>query len=162
MRGQRCPRPASWQSSGSDGQTCDRVLAPQRACARSLACPQSADPAERSKAKAANPYASVDPAPPLPEDASVELLRSTLLDEKQPLFVRYQAMFSLRNVGTEEAVLVRSMHAQVQALERIAGLPAHAGTCRPCAMASKHPAHCSATRLRMCWGRCSTPRQQRR
>lgn len=32
-------------------------------------------------------------------------LRSSLLDEALPLFDRYRAMFALRNIGTEEAVL---------------------------------------------------------
>uniref|UniRef100_A0A1A8P8B0 Deoxyhypusine hydroxylase n=1 Tax=Nothobranchius rachovii TaxID=451742 RepID=A0A1A8P8B0_9TELE len=51
-----------------------------------------------------NPYCSVDPAPPAPR-SSVPELRSTLLDEGVPLFERYRAMFALRNLGTEEAVL---------------------------------------------------------
>lgn len=32
-------------------------------------------------------------------------LRETLLDEAQPLFERYRAMFALRNVGGKEAAL---------------------------------------------------------
>lgn len=32
-------------------------------------------------------------------------LRSVLLDETQPLFERYRAMFGLRNLGSEEAAL---------------------------------------------------------
>uniref|UniRef100_UPI0037E80042 deoxyhypusine hydroxylase n=1 Tax=Semicossyphus pulcher TaxID=241346 RepID=UPI0037E80042 len=51
-----------------------------------------------------NPYCSVDPAPPA-ERKSVSELRSILLDEGLPLFERYRAMFALRNLGTEEAVL---------------------------------------------------------
>lgn len=51
-----------------------------------------------------NPYCSVDPAPPAPR-RSVSELRSTLLDESLPLFERYRAMFALRNLGNEEAVL---------------------------------------------------------
>lgn len=51
-----------------------------------------------------NPYYSVDPAPPAARK-SVSELRSTLLDESLPLFDRYRAMFALRNLGTEEAVL---------------------------------------------------------
>ncbi|ORZ31852.1 Deoxyhypusine hydroxylase [Catenaria anguillulae PL171] len=52
-------------------------------------------------------YSSVDPAPPLPIDEAndVPKLREILLDASLPLFKRYRAMFSLRNVGTEEAVL---------------------------------------------------------
>lgn len=51
-----------------------------------------------------NPYSSVDPAPPA-RHVEVETLRSNLLDESLPLFQRYRAMFTLRNLGTKEAVL---------------------------------------------------------
>ncbi|NP_001087330.1 deoxyhypusine hydroxylase [Xenopus laevis] len=51
-----------------------------------------------------NPYLSVDPAPPA-EEKDVPTLRATLLDETCPLFHRYRAMFALRNIGGEEAVL---------------------------------------------------------
>ncbi|XP_051509931.1 deoxyhypusine hydroxylase-like [Myxocyprinus asiaticus] len=51
-----------------------------------------------------NPYCSVDPAPPAPRKCVTEL-RMQLLDESLPLFERYRAMFALRNLGTEEAVL---------------------------------------------------------
>ncbi|XP_041862996.1 deoxyhypusine hydroxylase [Melanotaenia boesemani] len=51
-----------------------------------------------------NPYCSVDPAPPALKK-SVPELRSALLDESLPLFERYRAMFALRNIGTEEAVV---------------------------------------------------------
>nr|XP_057930018.1 deoxyhypusine hydroxylase [Doryrhamphus excisus]XP_057930019.1 deoxyhypusine hydroxylase [Doryrhamphus excisus] len=51
-----------------------------------------------------NPYCSVDPAPPAPRK-SVPELRTALLDESLPLFERYRAMFALRNLGSEEAVL---------------------------------------------------------
>ncbi|XP_041792007.1 deoxyhypusine hydroxylase [Chelmon rostratus] len=51
-----------------------------------------------------NPYCSVDPAPPAVRK-SVSDLRSILLDESLPLFERYRAMFALRNLGSEEAVL---------------------------------------------------------
>lgn len=56
------------------------------------------------EAECAGPYLSVDPAPPAAED-DVGRLRETLLDEAQPLFERYRAMFALRNVGGEEAAL---------------------------------------------------------
>ncbi|XP_016327099.1 deoxyhypusine hydroxylase isoform X1 [Sinocyclocheilus anshuiensis] len=52
-----------------------------------------------------NPYCSVDPAPPAPRKTVPEL-RAQLLDESLSLFDRYRAMFALRNLGTEEAVLV--------------------------------------------------------
>lgn len=51
-----------------------------------------------------NPYCSVDPAPPAARRDVTEL-RSSLLDEALPLFDRYRAMFALRNMGSEEAVL---------------------------------------------------------
>ncbi|XP_026862293.2 deoxyhypusine hydroxylase [Electrophorus electricus] len=51
-----------------------------------------------------SPYSSVDPAPPAPRRSMAEL-RKQLLDEALPLFERYRAMFALRNLGTEEAVL---------------------------------------------------------
>ncbi|XP_061834618.1 deoxyhypusine hydroxylase [Nerophis lumbriciformis] len=51
-----------------------------------------------------NPYRSVDPAPPAPRRSAPEL-RGALLDESLPLFERYRAMFALRNLGSEEAVL---------------------------------------------------------
>ncbi|XP_039103420.1 deoxyhypusine hydroxylase [Hyaena hyaena] len=52
----------------------------------------------------AGPYLSVDPAPPA-EERDVGRLRDVLLDEAQPLFERYRAMFALRNAGGEEAAL---------------------------------------------------------
>lgn len=51
-----------------------------------------------------NPYASVDPAPPA-ETRNIEELTEVLLNEKASLFDRYRAMFSLRNLRTEESVL---------------------------------------------------------
>uniref|UniRef100_A0A8D0HJ27 Deoxyhypusine hydroxylase n=1 Tax=Sphenodon punctatus TaxID=8508 RepID=A0A8D0HJ27_SPHPU len=50
------------------------------------------------------PYLSVDPAPPA-EGRDVPTLREALLDESRPLFDRYRAMFALRNLGGEAAVL---------------------------------------------------------
>lgn len=61
-------------------------------------------------------YTSIDPAPPTTEllagkgtsqamsDAAIEKLKNRLLDTKLPLFDRYRAMFSLRNIGTSAAV----------------------------------------------------------
>lgn len=51
-----------------------------------------------------NPYCSVDPAPPSTRK-SISELQTLLLDESLPLFERYRAMFALRNLGNEEAVL---------------------------------------------------------
>jgi len=52
-------------------------------------------------------YDSVDPAPAEAEEGAkpdVEKLRKQLLDTSLPLFKRYRAMFSLRNIGGKEAV----------------------------------------------------------
>lgn len=51
-----------------------------------------------------NPYMSVDPAPPSATQ-DVSSLRQTLLNESLPLFERYRALFSLRNIGSRDAVL---------------------------------------------------------
>lgn len=63
-------------------------------------------------------FATIDPAPghysplstplkPSPDAQSIPALRATLLDASLPLFTRYRAMFSLRNVSppTKESVL---------------------------------------------------------
>nr|MBE5726531.1 nero [Cucujiformia] len=51
-----------------------------------------------------SPYKSVDPAPPA---SSIEIseLKTTLIDENVTLFDRYRAMFALRNIGSEDAVI---------------------------------------------------------
>ncbi|NXT83794.1 DOHH hydroxylase, partial [Zapornia atra] len=51
-----------------------------------------------------SPYLSVDPAPPA-EETDITELRSALLDESRTLFDRYRAMFALRNLGGQAAVL---------------------------------------------------------
>lgn len=51
-----------------------------------------------------NPYASVDPAPPMANSTSLQELTSILLDDNGKLFERYRAMFALRNMGTTESV----------------------------------------------------------
>lgn len=51
-----------------------------------------------------NPYQSVDPSPPA-EEKDVEKLKTILMDQNESLFARYRAMFSLRNLGTEEAIV---------------------------------------------------------
>jgi len=50
-----------------------------------------------------NPYASVDPAPPSLED-NIMQLTSEFVDDRQPLFKRYRAMFALRNRGDDVAI----------------------------------------------------------
>jgi deoxyhypusine monooxygenase len=54
-----------------------------------------------------NPYSSVDPAPPNPlhEKLSFEQLGDLLCHAESDIFDRYRAMFSLRNRGSEAAVL---------------------------------------------------------
>jgi deoxyhypusine monooxygenase len=63
---------------------------------------------EQEALKDNNPYASVDPSPPLAQMKSVEELTAILLDEEENLFKRYRAMFSLRNYRTKESVLAIS------------------------------------------------------
>ena len=59
----------------------------------------------RAELLAATPsaYASVDPAPPAEGD-DVPALRALLLDESQPLYARYRAMFRLRDMADEASV----------------------------------------------------------
>ncbi|KAH8889647.1 ARM repeat-containing protein [Thozetella sp. PMI_491] len=46
-------------------------------------------------------FASVDPAPPMPEaEQTVEELEKALMDTESPLFVRYRAMFALRDLAS--------------------------------------------------------------
>lgn len=46
-------------------------------------------------------FSSIDPAPPLPEsEKNVEELGRTLMDTTQPLFMRYRAMFALRDLAS--------------------------------------------------------------
>lgn len=59
---------------------------------------------ENKQEPGASPYLSVDPAPPA-EETDVAKLRETLLDESRTLFDRYRAMFALRNLGGQAAVL---------------------------------------------------------
>lgn len=51
-----------------------------------------------------NPYLSVDPSPPA-QTKDVSQLKAILMDQKESLFSRYRAMFSLRNLGTEESIV---------------------------------------------------------
>lgn len=59
---------------------------------------------ENKQEPGASPYLSVDPAPPA-EETDISKLRETLLDESRSLFDRYRAMFALRNLGGQAAVL---------------------------------------------------------
>ena len=59
---------------------------------------------EKDKDLPNNPYLSVDPTPPA-KLSNIDDLKSTLLNEDLSLFDRYRAMFTLRNIGEEAAVL---------------------------------------------------------
>ena len=63
---------------------------------------------EKSQSEAVSKgiYYSVDPAPPEPGVQSLEILELNLLDTSKSLFDRYRAMFSLRNLNSDEAALV--------------------------------------------------------
>ncbi|CAG9786287.1 unnamed protein product [Diatraea saccharalis] len=50
-----------------------------------------------------SPYSSIDPAPPSSTN-DIKLLKDTLMDESKPLYDRYRAMFSLRNMATTESI----------------------------------------------------------
>ncbi len=51
-------------------------------------------------------YKSVDPAPPLKySDYDISKLENILVDPKNDLFSRYRAMFSLRNINTDESAI---------------------------------------------------------
>ena len=66
-----------------------------------------------------NPYRSVDPAPPA-QEGDVASWKQQLCASSLPLFQRYRALFSLRNVGGEQAV-----HALLSAMENSSVLLKH-------------------------------------
>lgn len=50
-------------------------------------------------------FASIDPAPPTAgKEGNIEKLQRTLNDQAVPLFVRYRAMFRLRDIASPEAI----------------------------------------------------------
>jgi deoxyhypusine monooxygenase len=55
--------------------------------------------------KMSRKYNSVDPAPPL-ESNDIQQLGEELMDSNKSLFRRYRCMFSLRDIGTDDAVKV--------------------------------------------------------
>ena len=65
-------------------------------------------------------FSSVDPAPAFNKDKSCKELSDILLDPTQPLFDRYRAMFSLRNLASPESidVLVEGLNCKDSALLR--------------------------------------------
>eukprot|EP00808_Paulinella_micropora_P028783 g33015.t1 len=72
-----------------------------------LALERIQDAAASTGGEALSAYDSVDPANPTAalEACPTAALRDILVDENRSLYTRYQAMFALRNKGTEEAVL---------------------------------------------------------
>jgi deoxyhypusine monooxygenase len=68
--------------------------------------------AQKEQQEVASPYASVDPAPADTTLQGVQALGDKLMDTQETLFNRYRAMFALRNIGTDEAVLqlARGLH----------------------------------------------------
>lgn len=59
-----------------------------------------------SSSSSSSEFKSVDPAPAADDaNISVDELTKTLLDESQGLFIRYRAMFALRNRNTDECAL---------------------------------------------------------
>lgn len=61
----------------------------------------------KNEANIENIYGSVDPAPPS-EIKSIEELEQTLSNEKESLFNRYKAMFSLRDIASPESITILS------------------------------------------------------
>lgn len=52
-------------------------------------------------------YECVDPAPAFPDNQyTIPQLQAIMLDTSKPLFERYRAIFSLRNIGSSEAIQV--------------------------------------------------------
>ena len=76
-----------------------------------LSCVREQDGKSKDDGSADNPYQSVDPAPPedksgeAPTAEEVAAVQARLLDTELPLFERYRAMFTLRNMQTAEAVV---------------------------------------------------------
>lgn len=58
---------------------------------------------ENQQLNQTSPYFSVDPAFPM-SCKDVKKLEEVLLDENLPLYQRYQAMFSLRDLNTTESI----------------------------------------------------------
>src|SRR5689334_3027603 len=71
-----------------------------------LLCYSAADAKDSSDDGGAKPaFHSVDPAPPVKGEKNIASLQALLNDKNKSLFERYRAMFSLRNIGSEAAVL---------------------------------------------------------
>ena len=73
-------------------------------------------------------FASVDPAPPIPEsNTSVEELRKALMDTSLPLFKRYRAMFALRDLASppDLPTAVPAIHALAKGMDDPSALFRH-------------------------------------
>lgn len=53
-----------------------------------------------------SPYDTVDPTPAYPNTMPLEELKKIYLDEKETLFNRYKALFTLRNINTAESIAI--------------------------------------------------------
>ncbi|KAI1433732.1 deoxyhypusine hydroxylase [Xylaria sp. CBS 124048] len=73
-------------------------------------------------------FASIDPAPPLPESSqTVEELEKTMMDTDAPLFLRYRAMFALRDLASppDLPTAVPAVHALAKGLADSSALFRH-------------------------------------
>lgn len=73
-------------------------------------------------------FASVDPAPPMAESSqTVEELEKTLMDTSAPLFLRYRAMFALRDLASppDLPTAVPAVHALAKGLADSSALFRH-------------------------------------
>lgn len=57
----------------------------------------------KSNEETKNSYSTIDPAPPT-DSTNIPSLRELLINENASLFDRYRAMFSLRNLCTDESI----------------------------------------------------------
>lgn len=64
------------------------------------------DKSEPINKESLSPYDTVDPTPSYPDTVKIEELRSIYLNESERLFNRYRALFTLRNIGTPEAIKI--------------------------------------------------------
>lgn len=56
------------------------------------------------KEESQSPYNAVDPTPAYPDNLTIKNLEEIYLNMNRSLFDRYRALFTLRNIGTEEAI----------------------------------------------------------
>lgn len=68
-------------------------------------------------------FLSVDPAPPQRDIVDVSVLKEILMNTGLSLFDRYRAMFALRDIGTEEAVLALATGLDVKRKKKSSFVP---------------------------------------